>query len=202
MKLRLFSLLLFYVNIAFAHQPDLSNLMIYEQNGKKVLVLKSSLTAFEGEVNFHFKKGAFKSPEEFAALAIKHFTDHCFVIINGDSVKLINPRVILGHETTIFALLGTMPNEIESVYLKNTFFKDIHNNQCEFILSLKDKPQYQYILNNDNKLEVELAFENNKWVVIENKGSLLKSLYVIIGGVLLLIIGLVVFKRLKKNNAS
>jgi hypothetical protein len=69
-------------------------------------------------------------------------------------------------------------------------------------LSLKDKPQYQYILNNDNKLEVELAFENNKWVVIENKGSLLKSMYVIIGGVLLLIIGLVVFKRLKKNNAS
>jgi hypothetical protein len=39
-------------------------------------------------------------------------------------------------------------------------------------------------------------------VVIENKGSLLKSLYVIIGGVLLLIIGLVVFKRLKMNNAS
>ena len=196
MKLRLFSLLLFYVNIAFAHQPDLSNLMIYEQNGKKVLVLKSSLTAFGGEVNFHFEKG------EFAALVIKHFTNNCFVIINGDSVKLINPRVILGHETTIFALLGTMPNEIESVYLKNTFFKDIHNNQCEFILSLKDKPQYQYILNNDNKQEVELAFENNKWMVIENKGSLLKSLYFIIGGVLLLIIGLVVFNRFKKNNAS
>jgi hypothetical protein len=202
MKLRLLSLILFYVNIAFAHQPDLSNLMIYEQNGKKVLVLKSSLTAFEGEVDFHFKKGAFKSPEEFAALAIKHFTANCFLIINGDSVKLINPRVILGHETTIFALLGTMSNEVESIFLKNTFFKDIHNNQCEFILSLKDKPQHQYILNNDNKQEVTLAFENNKWMVIENKGSLLKSMYVIIGGVLIIIIGLVVFRRLKKNNAS
>jgi hypothetical protein len=153
-------------------------------------------------VDFHFKKGAFKSPEEFAALAIKHFTANCFLIINGDSVKLINPRVILGHETTIFALLGTMSNEVESIYLKNTFFKDIHNNQCEFILSLKDKPQHQFILNNDNKQEVTLAFENNKWMVIENKGSLLKSFYVIIGGVLLIIIGLVVFRRLKKNNAS
>jgi hypothetical protein len=196
MKLKLLSLYLFYVNIAFAHQPDLSNLMIYEQNGKKVLVFKSSLTAFESEVDFHFKKGAFKSPEEFAALAIKHFIANCFVIINGDSVKLINPRVILGHETTIFALLGTMSNDIESVYLKNTFFKDIHNNQCEFILSLIDKPQFQHILNNDNKQEVELAFENNKWMVIENKGLLLKSLYIITGVVLLIIIGLVVFKRL------
>ena len=202
MKLRLLPLLLFYVNIAFAHQPDLSNLMIYEQNGKKVLVLKSSLTAFEGEVDFHFKKGAFKSPEEFTELAIKHFTANCFVIVNGDSIELINPRVILGHETTIFALLEKMPNEIESIFLKNTFFKDIHNNQCEFIMMLKGKPQYQYILNTDNKQEIALAFENNKWMVVENKDSRLKVMYVFIGGVLLLIIGLVVFKRIKKNNAS
>jgi hypothetical protein len=166
------------------------------------LVLKSSLTAFEGEVDFHFKKGAFKSPEEFTELAIKHFTANCFVIINGDSIKLINPRVILGHETTIFALLEKMPNEIESIFLKNTFFKDIHNNQCEFIMMLKDKPQYQYILNKDNKQEIALAFENNKWMVLENKDSRLKVMYVFIGGVLLLIIGLVVFKRIKKNNAS
>ena len=58
-------LLLLCAKAVHAHEPDLSNLMIYEQNGKCLLVIKSSLTAFEGEIDYLFGKNAYKSPEAF-----------------------------------------------------------------------------------------------------------------------------------------
>ena len=45
----------------YAHNPDLSSLMIYEQNGKSILLIKSSLTAFEGEVDYIFGKGCLQN---------------------------------------------------------------------------------------------------------------------------------------------
>ncbi len=61
---------MFMASLVHAHSPDLSNLMIYEQNGKCFLLIKSSLTAFAGEVDFHFKKNAYKTPEEFEQLVL------------------------------------------------------------------------------------------------------------------------------------
>lgn len=59
------TLLLLCTGVVHAHQPDLSNIMIFEQNGKNLLMIRSALTAFEGEVDFHYKKGAYKTPEAF-----------------------------------------------------------------------------------------------------------------------------------------
>ena len=194
-------LLLLCTKIVEAHQPDLSNLMIYEQNGKYLLVIKSSLTAFEGEVDYHFKKGAYKSPEEFIKLVIKHFEDNCFVMINNNPIRLTNPKVILGHETTLFAELKMKISEVNSLYLKNAFFKDMHNNQSEFILSLKELPKYQYILNNDNKHEVKLTAKNNQWIVVEPEILFYKTPNMLFGMLFFLIIAvLIIIIRKKKKN--
>ncbi|MDX2069517.1 MAG: hypothetical protein SFV55_13905 [Haliscomenobacter sp.] len=158
-------ILIFIASVLHAHSPDLSNLMIYEQNGKCFLLMKSSLTAFEGEVDFHFKKNAYKTPEEFEQLVIKHFKRNCFVVINRDTIKLSNTQVKLGHETTLFAELKNPPQKIESCYIRNTFFKDMPSNQCELVLTTKDLPQKQFIFNKENKQEVNLRVENNQWVV-------------------------------------
>ncbi len=166
----LFALLLFITFTANAHSPDLSSVMIYEQNGKLLLLIKGSLTAFEGEVDYHFKKKAYKTPEEFVQLVIKHFGNNCLVVINNDTIKFINPQVQLGHETTLFAELKNVPQKIQSCYIKNTLFKDTPNHQSELVITAKGLPQKQYILYNGNNHEVRLSVENKIWV-IDNVGS-------------------------------
>ncbi len=166
----LFALLLFIAFTANAHSPDLSSVMIYEQNGKLLLLIKGSLTAFEGEVDYHFKKNAYKTPEEFVQLVIKHFGNNCLVVINNDTIKFINPQVQLGHETTLFAELEKVPQKIQSCYVKNTLFKDTPNHQSELVITAKGLPQKQYILYNGNNHEVRLSVENKIWV-IDTAGS-------------------------------
>jgi hypothetical protein len=158
-------LLLLCTGSVFAHQVNLSSLMIYEQNGKKLLVIKSSIGAFEGEIDYLYGKEAYKTPEEFQQLVVKYFYKNCVVIMNHDTVKFLNPKVILGHETTVFAELENVPSSIKTVTITNTLFKDMQNNVCELILTLKNLPKKQYLLTADTYNQVNLTVEGNKWKV-------------------------------------
>jgi hypothetical protein len=157
-------------NSVQAHGPDLSSLMIYDQNGKYFLALKSSLTAFEGEIDYLFSKDSYKSAEAFQLLVLKHFRNNCFVVVNGDTIQFTNPKVVLGHETTLIAELLHFPKKVESIYVRNTLFMDMPANMCEIILTMKGFPLQQYILNNDNKYEVQFELQNEQWTV-KNSGS-------------------------------
>lgn len=157
--------LIFSSKVAFAHQPNLSSLMIYEQNGKKLLVIKSSIGAFEGQIDYLYTKNSYKTPEEFQQLVIKYFQENCVVVINNDTIKFLNPKVILGHETTVFAELENVPANIKTVSVSNTLFKDMPNNVCELILTSADFPKKQYILNADNFHQVNLKLEGEIWKV-------------------------------------
>ncbi|MDI9356697.1 MAG: hypothetical protein QM536_06725 [Chitinophagaceae bacterium] len=162
----------FFTSFLFAHSPDLSSFIIYEQSGKNFIVIKSSLTAFEQEVMYHYGKNSYKTPQEFSELAIKHFHKSCFILINNDTIMVNNPQIQLGHETTFFAELENLPQKITTYYVKNIFFRDMPNNQCELILNHKDLPQKQVILNNENKHEVKLCVEKNKWEMEEKSNSM------------------------------
>jgi hypothetical protein len=185
----------------FAHNPDLSSLMIYEQNGKHFFAIKSSLTAFEGEIDYNFNKNAYKTPEEFQRLVSKHFQKKCLLIINNDTIKFGEPTVILGHETTVLVELPDVPEKISELYLKNEMFADLHHSQCEVILMIKEYPQKQYILSNKNLHEVKLLIENGNWSVEETKFSFSKSSYLLLGSLLILSVLIVVAKAIwrKKN---
>ena len=189
---------------AFAHQPDLSSLMIYEQNGKYLLLIKSSLTAFEGEIDYHFKPDSYKTPEAFQELVIRHFQKNCSVSINHETIKFKNPRVMLGHETTIFVELLNVPNKINAMHVKNTFFQDMPNNICELILTIKGLPQIQYILNKDNKQAVKLRAEKNNWIIEDAPGTDNTTSNSIIYGILALIsflvISILIMKRKKSSD--
>ncbi len=185
MKSFVLFLLLLSTNIVQAHQPDLSNLMIYEQNGKYLLVIKTSITAFEGEIDYLFGKNAYKSPEEFQQLVIKHFQKNCKLVMNNENIKLINPKVILGHETTLFAELSNVPKTISSIYVKNTLFKEMPVSLSELILTLNSVPQKQWLLNNVNNYEVELQLENNSWIVVEDTSPNTTFILLVIGVLIL-----------------
>ena len=195
--------MVFFTPFLFAHSPDLSSMMIYEQNGKYFLAIKSSLTAFEGEIDYHFNKNAYKTPEDFQQLVSKHFQKNCLLIINNDIIKFINPTVVLGHETTVFAELLNVPDKFNSLYVRNTVFKDMPNNMCELILTLKGLPQKQYILTNENKQEVKLRVENDNWEVEETNASFFKSSNLLLWSLLFLSVLVVVAIAVwRKKNIS
>ena len=202
MKSIYLTLLLLFANGAQAHQPDLSNLMIYEQNGKYFLAIKSSLTAFEGEINYLFGSNAYKTPEAFQQLVITHFQNNCFVIIDGDTTRFVNPQVMLGHETTLFAELLNIPEKPNSIHIRNTVFKDMPSNMCEIILAIKGISQKQYILDNANQHEVRLTVEENKRMVVECRNPFLTTPYLFIGGGLLVFATFVFTKRRKKKTMA
>lgn len=190
--------MLLFTPFLFAHSPDLSSMMIYEQNGKTFIVIKSSLTAFEEVVVYHYGKDSYKTPQEFNKLAIKHFIKSCFVVINNDDITFTNLQIQLGHETTLFAELENVPKNITTYYVKNIMFEDMPNNQCELILSHKDLPQKQVILNNENTHEVQFRIENNKWE-IEEISIMGKNMFIVIGSILFVIFIAIVFTKKKTS---
>lgn len=166
MKFIYFILFLFCSKVVQAHGLDLSSLMIYEQNDKYLLVIKGSLTAFDDEIKYRFGNDAYKTPDEFRLLVEKSFQNNCLIFINGNKIRIANANVILGHETTIIAELVNVPNKFNAIQIKNTLFKDMPNNMCEIILSIKGLNQKQYILNNSNNHDVKLRVENKNWIVV------------------------------------
>ena len=194
-----FIILISSVQVAHAHQPDLSSLMIYEQGGKSILVIKSALSAFESEIEYSYPKGDYKTPAEFQELVIQHFQKKSFLVINGDTIKFLNPQVSLGHETTLFAELSEIPDDIESMHIKNAIFGDISHSICEVIITLKDKPQKQFLLTSENKHEAMLRLESGTWVMVENEYPLFtKSTLTFLGifvVTIFLVAGMMILKR-------
>ncbi len=187
-------LLLFCFRAGWAHQPDLSSLMIYEQNGKSILLIKSSLTAFEQEIVYLYGKDSYKTPQEFQQLVTKHFQKNCLITINDETIQFVSPQVILGHETTVVAELSNRPKTIKSVYLKNTMFKDMPNNICEVILTLNNLSQKQFILGSNLYLDAKLNVENGRWTNAETGTDLYKKPAFILLGILLVIVSLIIIR--------
>ncbi|WP_405605060.1 hypothetical protein [Polaribacter sp. Asnod1-A03] len=189
--------------IAFAHNPDLSNIIISKtDNGQVILQINSSLTAFQQEVNFINGQGVYKSPEDFRNLVIKHFNTSFSMIINGnDTLQFKNPKVFLGHETKLVAEITGLPDSINSIQLKNELFKDIHRNQSVVIFLLDGFPKEKFTLNTDNQQEINIALRNGNWVnsqksIIDSNPNYLAFLGSLL--VLVLIIYLLVNRKFKR----
>lgn len=197
-----FIVLISCTQVAHAHQPDLSSLMIYEQGGKSILVIKSALTAFENEIEYSYPKGAYKTPEEFQKLVIQHFQKKSLLVINGDTIRFIHTQVSLGHETTLFAELSNLPIDIKSMHIKNAIFSDISNSICEVILTLKGMPQKQFLLSSENKHEANFSVENGTWAMVEKSNPLFTKSTLTFLGIFVLAICLVVGMLILKGRAS
>ena len=173
-KLLSLSILMLVSCNLFAHQPDLSNIIISKTgNGQVILQINSSLTAFQQEVNFLNGPGAYKSPEEFQELVIKHFNTSFSMVVNGENtLQLKNPQVFLGHETKLVAEIIGLPETINAIQLKNELFKDIYHNQSIVIFLLDSFPKTKYTLEPDNNHEINIALENDTWktIKVENAG--------------------------------
>ena len=196
-KLRFLILFLLSSSLTYAHGPELAIMMVYQQNDKTLLVVKSSLTAFEGEVDYIFGKNAYKSPEEFQSLVIRHFQRNCSVVFDGDTIRFNNPNVILGHETTLITELSNVPARFNSIDILNNMFGDIPANMCEVILTFNGLPQKQYILDNGNNHVVRFKIDQGKWVIDNPSKVFSFGAILFISMLLFMVIALLLFKGYK-----
>ena len=164
----LIGLFLFRFLPSFAHQPDLSTMMLYQdEQGRSYLQIYGALTAFEGEIDYIYSEKSYKTPEQFKQLVLKHFKKNVFFIINSnDTLRLERPQVILGHETKVVCEVFGFPKKINELMIKNTMFIDIPNNQSLVILLQKGFPVQQFKLNNSNQQQVNLKLTNGNWELV------------------------------------
>lgn len=179
--------------LSIAHQPDIStSLLSTTEDGKHVLQVTSSLTAFEGEIDYIYSKDSYKTPEEFKGLVIKHFRENVLFIVNHtDTLIFANPIVILGHETKLVVEVLNVPKKINSLYYSNGMFSDMPQNKMAVMLFSEGFPKEQLLLDNNNAQTVRLELNNGLWEnVATNKapikaGFSFKPVYIL--GVLLFI---------------
>jgi LPXTG-motif cell wall-anchored protein len=200
-KGKLSFILMLMGSFVFAHQPDLSNLIISKTaNNQIILQINSALTAFQQEVNYVNGEGAYKTPEEFRNLVINHFNkSFSFVVNDRDTLQIKNPKVILGHETKLVAEIVGLPDKVNIINLKNELFKDIYNNQSIIIFLLDDFPKQKFTLNNTNGYEVNLDSTNGTWQPIKVESANSNYLIYII---LLLAVGILFYFIRRKKRAN
>ena len=168
MKKYCFGLLLILVtwNVQ-AHQPDLSSTMLVEQgNNTWVLQIRSALSAFDQTIQANYPK--YESAEEFQALVLQHIQDNLQITFNDQvDATLQNGAIKLGHETSVvFEVIG-VPENIESVYVKNSSFKSINRNQSALILLKKGFKKKQFTLSKKNDYALHLKVANAEFTPVD-----------------------------------
>ena len=206
MRIKSIGILFLFFSISIqAHQSDLSTVMIsQDEKGKCYLQIYSSLTAFEGEVDYKYGKNAYKTPEEFRALVIDHFKKNVLFICNDqDTLKFGKPLVLLGHETKLVVEVFGFPKNISSMYFKNGMFMDTHHNQSSLIILKKGLPSQLYVLNDENKQQIDLVLENGKWQSTTSILNLSMEPFLFWGSIIVLLFSIaLLFIKFKPNFGS
>lgn len=198
----LFFISLFVSFASYAHQPDLSTAVLSKtDDGKYILQITSSLSAFEGEIDYLYSKNAYKTVDAFKRLVVDHFNKNVFLIVNEkDTLKFSDPLVLLGHESKIVVEVLNVPKNINAIYIKNTLFKDMPHNQMAVIMLVDGFPKEQYILENENKQTIQLKLKEGSWVTNESNEIKMKNILYISLFLMLALIPLIYVKYRDRKN--
>ncbi len=162
MKALLFTLALLGTLPLLAHQGEISSTLLVERaDGSWELHVVTALTAFQYEVQTHYGKDAYPTPEAFEELVTDHLEKTVAVRFNGGALAQLTPlRVQLGHETQVAFALSGVPEEVTEIEVTNTAFTDIHHNKSTLVVLKTGSEKQQFELNADNRHTATLAFGN------------------------------------------
>ncbi|WP_026951680.1 hypothetical protein [Algoriphagus mannitolivorans] len=199
----LFSFLLAFVVPAKAHDPDLSSLLIIEQeSGQWILQVNAPLTALEFVVNDTYGENSFESVKEFNQLLLSAFREKITLNVNGKELHLGHGLVSLGHATTIAFELPTMPEQIETLIVENNGFENIRHSQAIFGLIREGMEKSQFILNASNDYQLSLKVEGNQVILVEEAEN--KSFWILSGLMALLLfqVSFILYKKKWRRSIS
>ena len=193
---------LFVSFASYAHQPDVSTAVLSKtDDGKYILQITSSLSAFEGEIDYLYSKGAYKTPEDFIKLVVDHFNKNVFFIVNEkDTLKFGKPLVLLGHESKLVVEVLNFPKNTNSFYFRNTMFKDMPHNQMAVMMLIEGFPKEQYILANENEQTIQLELKEGAWVTNDSDELKMKNVLYISFFLILAMLPLVYIRYRHRKN--
>jgi hypothetical protein len=187
--------------ISKAHQPDIAATFLIEQKDDNwIFQLRGALTAFQFEIKTNYPDSVYASPEDFQRLVLQYVQDNLEIHFNeNDSVILKNGFVKLGHETNVLFNVIGVPKNINSVFFKNSTFKDISRSQNALIILKNGFEKEQFILEKKNNHTVNLAVENSKFV-LPKIVTPLRDYTAIYGfiGVFVLLVGVLIYFQVSK----
>lgn len=173
-KVIILALFLFTSVVMKAHQPNVSTTMLVEkENNTWILQISASLSAFQQEIKTHYAETPYKTPEEFQKMVIEHIKNNLEINFNqNQEITLGKGYVKLGHETKVVFEVFGVPSEINTVFVKNSAFKDIHKNQSALVFLKEGFNKEHFVLNDKNNHALNLLVDKNKFVVkTENQAS-------------------------------
>jgi len=149
-----------------AHQTEISSTMLVEQdNNIWMLQIRSALTAFDQTIKANYPK--YESAEAFQALVLQHLKDNLQIKFNDQvEVTLQNGAVKLGHETSVVFEVVGVPENIESVFVKNSSFKSINRSQGALLIFKKGFDRKQFTLNKKNDYGLELKAADKQFIPV------------------------------------
>lgn len=205
----IFHLVFFFsVGLAFGHQPDISSTMLVEGDNDDWLVqVRSSLTAFEIEIEAAYGPDSYTSPDEFKQLVLQHLKDKLSIRFNeGKALLLADGLVNLGHETSIVFKLQGEVDTIREIDVKNAGFEHIKNSQSALLILKKGMEKKQFVLDRNNDYQLHLWLTANgieqSPSTITNKPS--NARYWLLLGLIVLIMGIAGYYLIgyKKNQRA
>ncbi|MFT6811025.1 MAG: hypothetical protein ACJA01_004271 [Saprospiraceae bacterium] len=101
---------------------------------------------------------------------------------------LTNAFVKLGHETNTVFELRDVPENISSITITNSSFKDISRNQSALIILKDGFSKEQFILNNENGHRMKVMLKNSKIIpVVESQSPITSTSIIVISSSLILV---------------
>ena len=182
MKKHILTLFLIITTLsAFAHGSDVSSMVLVEKEDDTwTLQVRSSLNAFRKEVRLHFYDCAYQSKEEFNEQLLEHFDNTLSLTVNNQNIDLGKGAVKLGHETTVFYKNIKIPQNINSLQINGSMFKEIYNSKVRVYVLRKEQnktnnkettPKKPFTLSKKNNFKVNLTLKENDFVLNEAKNT-------------------------------
>lgn len=183
-----------------AHQPDVSTTMLVEkENNTWILQISASLTAFQQEVKTYFEE--YNTPEEFQEMVLEHIKKNLEITFNDNqSITLSHGIVKLGHESKVVFEVFGVPSEIKSVFVKNSTFKNVYNNQSALVILKNGFDKEHFVLNNKNSHSLHLKAEQNRFILKTKNEASIFSFKMLIVLLSILILGVLYKMKTRKNS--
>jgi hypothetical protein len=201
-KIRSLILLLLLVNSASAHNPQVSTISIIQNENKKWAVfITAPLYTCQSAIHENYPSlkidtlNAFETQKLILNLVKTSF------IINGDNtVKLINDKIQLAHETILYFDIQSNNNDFSPLTINFSAFSKLINHFTLLKIVPNKGKEISFILNSDNEFNYPKVFKEeatpNKYL------SYIKYILIVfVGFVLVLVLKkyLIVFSHNKKN---
>ncbi|WP_299781808.1 DUF6702 family protein [uncultured Formosa sp.] len=158
--------------VVLAHSTSQSStVLVKSKSGQWTLQVRSALSAFESVVNNKYTVKGYNTPKEFEELVFTLMSKNLSLKINGQEVKLSDPKIKLGHETLVVYLID-VPETFKTVSLNNTMFQDIFKSKNTFMILKNGVNRNIFALEKNNNFEAKVKLVDNKFILVSNTNSL------------------------------